>query len=165
MVTASRRRWRLGGERSESGRHRWDRAPWITGLTGEMVTAGVDESSARVQARLPLAVARGLLLDLLATGDREEVGQACERSLQIAGHDAPHPPPLQRRLLEGPAGQTVDAVLPKGPRAPHVDLAGRWRLGQARSAVVPSRVDTSLETVGGVSVLRPDVSAGACSSP
>jgi AcrR family transcriptional regulator len=61
---------------------------WITALTGEAVKAGLDEATARVQARLSLAVARGLLLDLLATGDRDSVNQAYERFVQLTGHGA-----------------------------------------------------------------------------
>jgi AcrR family transcriptional regulator len=64
---------------------------WITGLAGELVKAGADESTARIEARLFLAVARGLVLDLLATGDREGVNQAYERFLRLAGH-SPVPP-------------------------------------------------------------------------
>jgi hypothetical protein len=55
-----------------------------------MVQAGVSEAIARADARLGLAVVRGLLLDLLATGDRDGVTQAYERFLQLyAGSDSP----------------------------------------------------------------------------
>ena len=37
------------------------------------------DAEVRVEARLGVAVARGLLLDLLATGDREAVDAAVER--------------------------------------------------------------------------------------
>ena len=57
---------------------------WITALAAEWVKAGGDETTARTQGRLGLAVARGLLLDLLATGDRDGVTQAYERFLQYA---------------------------------------------------------------------------------
>ena len=40
---------------------------------------GLSEEDARAEARLALAVARGLLLDLLATGDRAAVDAAVER--------------------------------------------------------------------------------------
>jgi len=66
---------------------------WIDGLAGELVKAGTDEASARIQARLHLAVARGLLLDLLATEEREEVSQAYEYYLQLTGHPASSPKP------------------------------------------------------------------------
>jgi AcrR family transcriptional regulator len=49
---------------------------WIDGLAGQLVRQGADEASARIQARIHLAVARGLLLDVLATGEREEVNRA-----------------------------------------------------------------------------------------
>lgn len=55
---------------------------WITALTDEVLKAGADETTARTEARLSLAVARGLLLDLLATGDRDGVNEAYERYLQ-----------------------------------------------------------------------------------
>ena len=55
---------------------------WITALTDALVNAGADETTARTEARLGLAVARGLLLDLLATGDRDGVNEAYERYLQ-----------------------------------------------------------------------------------
>ena len=57
---------------------------WLTALTDELVKAGIDQAAARTQARLGLAVARGLLLDLLATGDRDGVNQAYELYYQQA---------------------------------------------------------------------------------
>jgi AcrR family transcriptional regulator len=65
---------------------------WIDGLAGELVKQGADKATARIQARLHLAVARGLLIDLLATEEREEVNQAYEYYLQLAGHAAEQPP-------------------------------------------------------------------------
>jgi AcrR family transcriptional regulator len=67
---------------------------WLTALTDELVKAGTDQLAARTQARLGLAVARGLLLDLLATGDRDGVSQAYELYYQqaqasAAEHDGP----------------------------------------------------------------------------
>jgi AcrR family transcriptional regulator len=56
--------------------------PWLSALTDELVEAGTDPTAARAEARLALAVTRGLLLDLLATGDREGVSEAFERYLQ-----------------------------------------------------------------------------------
>lgn len=44
--------------------------------------AGLDSKTARAEARLAAAVTRGLLLDLLATGDRDGVTEAFERYLQ-----------------------------------------------------------------------------------
>ncbi|MDQ2813317.1 MAG: hypothetical protein M3Z75_15955 [Actinomycetota bacterium] len=51
----------------------------IDGLASELVKQGVDEATARIQARLHLAVARGLLLDLHAT-ETPDSGQLGERS-------------------------------------------------------------------------------------
>ena len=56
--------------------------PWISGIAAELVEAGADVAAARTQARLAVAVTRGLLLDLLATGDREGVTEAFEQYLQ-----------------------------------------------------------------------------------
>jgi len=66
---------------------------WIDGLARELVKTGVDEPTARIQARLHLAVARGLLLDLLATGDRDSVDQAYKHYLELTGHPAQQRPP------------------------------------------------------------------------
>jgi AcrR family transcriptional regulator len=56
--------------------------PWIATTVGLLTREGVDARTARVEARLGLAVARGLLLDLLATGDQAGVTAAYERYLQ-----------------------------------------------------------------------------------
>jgi AcrR family transcriptional regulator len=55
---------------------------WIEPLADALVQAGADDRHARAEARLAIAVTRGLLLDLLATGDREGVDDAYERYLQ-----------------------------------------------------------------------------------
>jgi AcrR family transcriptional regulator len=59
--------------------------PWITMIADPLVKAGTDETTARADARLAVAIVRGLLLDLLATGDREGVTHAFERYLRHAG--------------------------------------------------------------------------------
>jgi AcrR family transcriptional regulator len=56
---------------------------WVAPLAAMGVEAGVDEATARAEARLGLAVYRGLLLDLLATGDREGVTAAVERFIAL----------------------------------------------------------------------------------
>ena len=56
---------------------------WIAPLAAAIVQAGGNEATARADARLGLAVVRGLLLDLLATGDRDGVTEAYERFLQL----------------------------------------------------------------------------------
>jgi AcrR family transcriptional regulator len=55
---------------------------WVTLIAAALVQAGADERPARADARLTVAVVRGLLLDLVATGDRDGVTEAYERFLQ-----------------------------------------------------------------------------------
>jgi len=65
---------------------------WVAPIAAALVEAGADERTARADARLAVAVVRGLLLDLLATGDRAGVTEAYERYLQhvsAAGAQAP----------------------------------------------------------------------------
>jgi AcrR family transcriptional regulator len=52
---------------------------WVKPLTRIAVAQGRPEAEARAEARLGVAVVRGLLLDLLATGEREAVDAAMER--------------------------------------------------------------------------------------
>jgi AcrR family transcriptional regulator len=52
---------------------------WLDALTAMWRARGVPARSARAQARLDLAVARGLLHDLLLTGDRRAVDAAMTR--------------------------------------------------------------------------------------
>jgi AcrR family transcriptional regulator len=66
---------------------------WVEPLTRILVAQGVPEAQARAEARLGIAVTRGLLLDLLATGDREAVDAAMERYIvAMAPDDAGRPP-------------------------------------------------------------------------
>jgi AcrR family transcriptional regulator len=58
---------------------------WVQPLREAFRAAGDDEASARADARLAVAVTRGLLLDLLATKDRAGVDEAFERYLTLAG--------------------------------------------------------------------------------
>lgn len=52
--------------------------PWLEPLATLAVRAGVDPRATRTLARLQLAVARGLLFDLLISGDRAGVDAAME---------------------------------------------------------------------------------------
>ena len=52
---------------------------WLDTLEATYVSHGMDPQTGRTQARLDLAVARGLLHDLLLTGDREAVDTAMQR--------------------------------------------------------------------------------------
>jgi AcrR family transcriptional regulator len=66
---------------------------WVEPLTRILAAQGVREAQARAEARLGVAVTRGLLLDLLATGDREAVDAAMERYIvAMAPDDAGRPP-------------------------------------------------------------------------
>jgi AcrR family transcriptional regulator len=52
---------------------------WIEPLVRYLMSNGLPEATARVDARLAIAVSRGLLLDVLATGEQEAVDAALER--------------------------------------------------------------------------------------
>ncbi|MGY6023458.1 TetR/AcrR family transcriptional regulator [Streptomyces spinosirectus] len=56
---------------------------WLEPLVAAEVAAGEDPVTARNRARLGLATVRGLLLDLLATGDRAGVDAAMEEFLGL----------------------------------------------------------------------------------
>ncbi len=56
---------------------------WLEPLVTAEVGAGADPATARSRARLGLATVRGLLLDLLATGDRAGVDAAMEEFLRL----------------------------------------------------------------------------------
>lgn len=56
---------------------------WLEPLVAAEVTAGTDPATAHNRARLGLATVRGLLLDLLATGDREGVDAAMEEFFRL----------------------------------------------------------------------------------
>jgi AcrR family transcriptional regulator len=84
--------------------------PWVTAITPAIAEeAGLDDKTARAEARLAVAVTRGLLLDLLATGDREAVTEAFERYLHHTGPDA---------VTAGQSGQASPPAVPAGP-VPH----------------------------------------------
>ena len=65
---------------------------WVAPVAAALVEAGANEPTARADARLAVAVVRGLLLDLLATGDRAGVTEAYERFLQRASATGASPP-------------------------------------------------------------------------
>ena len=66
---------------------------WVEPLTRIAVAQGRAEAQARAEARLGVAVTRGLLLDLLATGDREAVDAAMERYIAALAPDEALPRP------------------------------------------------------------------------
>ncbi|WP_026876713.1 TetR/AcrR family transcriptional regulator [Jiangella gansuensis] len=64
---------------------------WVNALAEPLRRAGATPEAARAQARLGLAVARGLLLDLLATGDRAGVDAAMEQFVSFYESGSPSP--------------------------------------------------------------------------
>lgn len=62
---------------------------WIAPVAAAMVEAGDSEATAHIDARLGQAVVRGLLLDLLATKDRDGVTQAFDRFVRL--YETPNP--------------------------------------------------------------------------
>jgi AcrR family transcriptional regulator len=56
---------------------------WVDEAAGVLQARGMPRREARAQARLSLAIVRGLLLDLLATGDRRSVNDALEAFLAL----------------------------------------------------------------------------------
>jgi AcrR family transcriptional regulator len=58
---------------------------WISSVKALMVDAEIDEEDAQVLARLGLAVTRGLLLDLLATGDTAGTTRAFNLFAELLG--------------------------------------------------------------------------------
>ena len=60
---------------------------WLTPLHDFGLKLGIPEAAARAEGRLILATVRGLILDLLATGDRDGVQAAFDRF--VARYDRP----------------------------------------------------------------------------
>jgi AcrR family transcriptional regulator len=75
---------------------------WLEPATAYWAAQGRDPAAARAEARLGLAVVRGLLLDLLATGDRAGVDEALERYLLHVGGGAGQPAGGGRRTTAAP---------------------------------------------------------------
>ncbi len=61
---------------------------WVEPLAALAEAEGRPVAEARAEARLGVAVTRGLLLDLLATGDREAVDAAMERYIAAMAPDS-----------------------------------------------------------------------------
>lgn len=62
--------------------------PWFAPLADLHRERGASAAVARARARLTVAVVRGLLLDLLATGDRRGVDLAMDEFLRLRGEEA-----------------------------------------------------------------------------
>jgi AcrR family transcriptional regulator len=61
---------------------------WVEPIAEMLAGIGVPADDARALARLGVAVTRGLLLDLLATGDREAVDAAMEQWITLFRHES-----------------------------------------------------------------------------
>ena len=64
---------------------------WLDDITAINVASGMPPDFARAHGRLGIAVTRGLLLDLLATGDRAGVDAAVEAWIALNVGTAPSP--------------------------------------------------------------------------
>jgi AcrR family transcriptional regulator len=62
---------------------------WLTPITDLLASQGVPIQEAQAEARLAIAVTRGLLLDLLATGDLAAVDAAMDRFTALSLHVRP----------------------------------------------------------------------------
>ena len=60
---------------------------WLAPATQAYVALGLDAQAAEARARLAIAVTRGLLLDLLATGERARVDAAMEQWIALNVQD------------------------------------------------------------------------------
>ncbi|RKN44056.1 TetR/AcrR family transcriptional regulator [Streptomyces hoynatensis] len=69
---------------------------WLAPLAEAERAQGADPATARARARLGLAAVRGLLFDLLATGDRAGVDAAMEEFLRLS-QTQPAPAPGHRQ--------------------------------------------------------------------
>lgn len=93
---------------------------WIGPMAELLRAGGAPPHDSAVRARLAVAVARGLLLDLLATGDRTAVdaAMACFARMVLApDEDAPPGPPgpAGRPGTPGPPGPAVPSEAPDPP--------------------------------------------------
>jgi aminoglycoside 2'-N-acetyltransferase I len=89
---------------------------WVDPLARIGVASGVPEARARAEARLGVAVTRGLLLDLLATADRAGVDAAMERWIEVLAPPRDAPAGVEIRTahtadLDGPTLRAARALL------------------------------------------------------
>ena len=75
---------------------------WVAPSIASLIRRGVSPMNAAAEARLGVAVTRGLLLDLLATGDRAAVDAAVERYIAYIAALTDHGP-------DGPASHAASA--------------------------------------------------------
>jgi hypothetical protein len=62
---------------------------WLPPIVDLLASQGVPLDEARAEARLAIPLTRGLLLDLLATGDVDAVGAAMDRFTALYLHGRP----------------------------------------------------------------------------
>jgi AcrR family transcriptional regulator len=84
---------------------------WVDAITTAQQVTGVPRRTARVNARLGLALMRGLLLDLLATGDRTATDGAIEAFIALFD---PHPPEAPAAAPSRPSRRTTAASAAPG---------------------------------------------------
>jgi AcrR family transcriptional regulator len=67
---------------------------WIDRSAPGLVALGLSEAEARIEARLGIAIVRGLLLDVLATGEETEVDASYDRYLEYFAQSRSQAPGL-----------------------------------------------------------------------
>ena len=95
----------LTGEEPFARMHPTSITDWVTSNGTLLRAAGMPAARARATSRLYVAVIRGLLLDLLATGDRKGVTDALEVFLE--GHDPLSGPPRGSSAGRAPGHATT----------------------------------------------------------
>lgn len=63
-------------------------AAWLPSVTAPCLGLGIPEAEAETHARLALGAARGLLMDLLVSGQRDEVARAADLLTRLLMHSA-----------------------------------------------------------------------------
>jgi len=130
---------------------------WLGPIAEMRRAQGVPADVAAAQARLDLAVTRGLLLDLLATGDRAGTDAAVEHSIALFE--------AWRAAVPDPRPTTASTHVPEADdRVRLLLVSGSLRAGSTNSAVVrtaqlvaPAGVSTSVyEGVANLPPFNPD---------
>jgi AcrR family transcriptional regulator len=154
---------------------------WLEPATAVRLAQGVPPKRARAQARLDVATTRGLLLDLLATGDRAGVDDAAEQFNALfeawLADTREHPavaPRTETGSIESDTGPDAVFALLADPRrlpewapgfADRVASAGgaEWRVTKdGRDVVVRVVTNADARTVDFVREIAPGREGGAC---
>ena len=109
---------------------------WLEPAAEGFVAYGLSREEALAQARLGIAVSRGLLLDLLATGDREAVDAAMEAYIDL----------MERQT--GASRASHESRLDSADRS---DSGSSWRSPPWRHLLLPAsaRAERVLQRLGG----------------